>query len=108
MIFHDDTRHRVVFTIPADHPALPGHFPGDPVVPGVLILDEVRLAAEHWLGCRQAIRRLPQGKFVAPMLPGETATIELARAGNTLSFSVTRDEVIVAKGTFELSTVTAP
>jgi 3-hydroxymyristoyl/3-hydroxydecanoyl-(acyl carrier protein) dehydratase len=29
------------FTIPAEHPALPGHFPGRPVVPGALLLDHV-------------------------------------------------------------------
>ncbi len=30
-----------VVTIPADHPSLPGHFPGRPIVPAVVILDEV-------------------------------------------------------------------
>jgi len=30
--------------ITADHPSLPGHFPDAPLVPGVLILDEVRAA----------------------------------------------------------------
>ena len=28
-------------TIPSDHPSLPGHFPDRPIVPGVVILDEV-------------------------------------------------------------------
>jgi 3-hydroxymyristoyl/3-hydroxydecanoyl-(acyl carrier protein) dehydratase len=107
MTLQDAIRYRAAFTIPREHPALPGHFPGDPVVPGVLILDEVRLAAERWLGHETAIRRLPKGKFVAPMLPGETATIELSRTGSTLSFSITRDEVIIAKGTFELGEVAA-
>ena len=39
--------HRV---IAKDHPALAGHFPGNPIVPGVLILDEVMRAAEQWRG----------------------------------------------------------
>jgi 3-hydroxyacyl-[acyl-carrier-protein] dehydratase len=62
------------FSIPPDHPSLPGHFPGNPVVPGVVLLDEV-------------FARLPPGltlltaKFTAPVLPGivvEVATVTSA------------------------------
>ena len=35
------------FSIPFEHPALPGHFPGQPVVPGVVILEAVQTAIEH-------------------------------------------------------------
>ena len=34
------------FTVPHDHPSLPGHFPGRPVVPGVVLLDRVLAAIE--------------------------------------------------------------
>ena len=39
-----DMTFEVSRTISANHPSLPGHFPGAPLVPGVLILDEVLAA----------------------------------------------------------------
>lgn len=67
----------MTFTVPADHPALPGHFPGRPVVPGVVVLDHVLAAIECMHGNDLGPLRLPQVKFVRPLLPGETARIEL-------------------------------
>lgn len=67
----------MTFTVPADHPALPGHFPGRPVVPGVVVLDHVLAAIERMHGNDLGPLRLPQVKFVRPLLPGETARIEL-------------------------------
>ncbi len=64
------------FVVPASHPSLPGHFPGNPVVPGVVILARVQAAIEAVHGPLPALR-LPQAKFVRPLLPGEAASIEL-------------------------------
>ena len=38
----------VTRAIRADHPSLPGHFPGTPLVPGVVILDEIVAALAEW------------------------------------------------------------
>ena len=39
-----------VLNIPPDHPAFAGHFPGRPIVPGVLLLDHALLLAEQRMG----------------------------------------------------------
>jgi 3-hydroxymyristoyl/3-hydroxydecanoyl-(acyl carrier protein) dehydratase len=64
------------FVIGDDHPALPGHFPGRPIVPGVVILDRVLDAIEAAHGPLGALR-LPQVKFRRPLLPGQAARIEI-------------------------------
>jgi 3-hydroxymyristoyl/3-hydroxydecanoyl-(acyl carrier protein) dehydratase len=90
--------HRSEFRIAPDHPALPGHFPGHPVVPGVLLLDGVIEAATRWLGAPLRVRGLRQAKFIAPLLPGEVASIDLELAGDSLDFVIQRDGTTVAKG----------
>ena len=39
-----------LWTVPADHPAFPGHFPGRPIVSGVVLLDQAIRFAEILLG----------------------------------------------------------
>jgi 3-hydroxyacyl-[acyl-carrier-protein] dehydratase len=90
------------FSIPASHPSLPGHFPGRPVVPGVLLLDEVIHGAEIWLQCRLRVRAVPQVKFVGALLPDEPAHVQLQLAAGQLRFSVRRSEQLLAQGVLGL------
>lgn len=86
------------FIVPPDHPALPGHFPGNPVVPGVVLLDEVLSLLESLHGPLPALR-LPQVKFLQPLLPGEEATVELASRGlDSWRFKIFRGDTVLATG----------
>jgi 3-hydroxyacyl-[acyl-carrier-protein] dehydratase len=95
--------HESAFAIAADHPSLPGHFPGNPIVPGVLLLDEVVNAAERWLGRAVKVRALPQVKFVQPLRPQEQARINLQLEGATLRFTVEKAEIVIAQGVMQVA-----
>ena len=85
------------FSIDPGHPSLAGHFPGNPVVPGVVVLERVVEAIEAGHGPLAALR-LPQVKFVQPLLPGETARIVLDGASPRWRFQVLRGEMLLASG----------
>ncbi len=74
------------FMVPHDHPALPGHFPGRPMVPGVLLLDHV--LSQIARGFEREVTVLQQVKFVAPLLPGELAMLSIDSVGERFKFSV--------------------
>lgn len=85
------------FVVDPAHPCLPGHFPGAPVVPGVVVLERVAEAIEAAHGPLGALR-LPQVKFVQPLLPGERAEVELEGASPRWRFRVLREGALVASG----------
>ena len=85
------------FSIGHDHPSLPGHFPGRPIVPGVVLLERVIEAIERRHGALGPLR-LPQVKFLQPLLPGEMATIALDGEAPRWRFRVLRDGVVLASG----------
>jgi len=94
-----------IFSVPADHPAFAGHFPGRPIVPGVLLLD----AAVHALQQAQALEasslaaqacRISAAKFLSPVGPGETLTMTCtAGASGGTHFEIRSGERKVATGT---------
>ncbi|UXI68708.1 hydroxymyristoyl-ACP dehydratase [Tahibacter amnicola] len=89
------------FRIPATHPSLPGHFPGNPVVPGVVILDQVAGALERWRGTPPA--GLPQVKFLLPLLPGQEAQLDLTDGAGRLRFHVRHADRVIATGEVQLA-----
>ena len=88
------------FCIPATHPALPGHFPGRPIVPGAVTLTEVVTALQGQDSDSRVVRGFGNVKFLSPLLPGETAQIAFTDKGaGSVSFEVSVDARRVASGT---------
>lgn len=93
---------RVEDEISPEHPALPGHFPGRPIVPGALLLARVCRAVTAAYGC--PVKAVPAAKFLAPLRPAERFEIRLERAGNdVVRFRVVRGETAIAGGSVCLS-----
>ena len=109
---HSETR----LYIAPDHPAFAGHFPGAPIVPGVVLLDAAVHAMLQLLrppgtamadgspgeqGCQIGV-----AKFFSPVGPGETLTISLTTggAGNT-RFDIASGSRMVATGSLMLPTL---
>ena len=89
------------FTIPADHPSLSGHFPGRPIVPGVLLLDAVLQALAAAAPERGAPAKLIRAKFPAPVAPGAAVAVTLApRGDDRFGFTCRCGDTIVLFGEF--------
>ena len=63
------------FVIEPGHPSIAGHFPGRPIVPGVVILDRTIALLERKLPGRRVVI-LREVKFLSPVIPGDPVTIE--------------------------------
>ncbi|CAM2171600.1 AMP-binding protein [Burkholderia orbicola] len=92
-------RPALAFTIAADHPALPGHFPGHPVVPGVVLLDHAIHTIGAALNRPLHAWRLGSAKFLSPVTPGEPLDLAYdAAASGAIRFTVRAGSREVATG----------
>ena len=90
--------------ITADHPSLPGHFPDAPLVPGVLILDEVLAALrDRQRDCQLAAIRTV--KFLQPLRPEQQFTICFSASNaeaSEVNFYCRIEDRVIAEGQLEV------
>ena len=90
--------------ISADHPSLPGHFPDAPLVPGVVILDEVLGALLEWREDCQ-LTGIRTVKFLLPLKPEQTFSICLSTSNDgagDVNFSCRIEDRVIVEGQLEV------
>jgi len=98
------TTHSVSWQVAPDHPAFAGHFPGQPLLPGVALLSQVleaALAHPELAALIGAAPRIGAAKFLAPVRPGAALVIHLTTSARSLRFEVREGERVAASGQFE-------
>jgi 3-hydroxymyristoyl/3-hydroxydecanoyl-(acyl carrier protein) dehydratase len=86
--------------VAADHPAYPGHFPGRPILPGVVLLAEAVAAIAQASGRACDRWSIASAKFLQPVTPGTALTLaHSATPGGGVRFEIRSGDRTVAGGT---------
>lgn len=92
-------KHKVI--VSRDHPSLPGHFPDQPIVPGVVILDQLmRLWQKE---NKTLIKKIMNTKFVNPLSADIACSVQFSeKKQHEITFIVSEDDhgTIICKGSF--------
>lgn len=90
--------------IRANHPSLPGHFPDTPLVPGVVILDEILAALLEWRhDCH--LKGIRTVKFLVPLKPEQPFTIYFSTeddGAGEVNVSCRIEDQIIVEGRLEV------
>jgi 3-hydroxymyristoyl/3-hydroxydecanoyl-(acyl carrier protein) dehydratase len=85
--------------IPRDHPAFEGHFPGHPILPGVVLLGEAMAAIEAATATTALDWTVDNVKFLGAVEPGATLAITHAvQPSGGVRFEIRQGERVVASG----------
>ena len=89
----------IEFCIPPNHPALPGHFPDNPIVPAVVIIQEVARRLTDLTG--RQIDEVRQLRLQQPVLPGQRITMSCEpRGSNAWRVTLAAEAEVLARGVF--------
>ena len=87
------------WTVPPDHPALAGHFPGTPILPGVMLLDIVLHAITAATGIALEICEISSVRFLGTASPDDELVIRhILSASGTIRFDIVAGMRKIASG----------
>jgi 3-hydroxyacyl-[acyl-carrier-protein] dehydratase len=85
--------------VPRDHPSFEGHFPGHPILPGVLLLAEAMAAIQAATSTAASDWALDNVKFVGAVEPGARLAIRhSSQPSGGVRFEIRDGERVVASG----------
>ncbi len=91
----------VNYDIPVDHPSLKGHFPGNPVIPGVVIVEKVLRSFSQARPSNSY--KIVMAKFLQPLIPPATLTVHISEnTENRFKFKAISKPHIIASGIIEI------
>lgn len=85
--------------IPHEHPCYADHFPGNPVVPGALLLQWIFDLADKEL-TETSIKGIRTLKFVEAAKPGDACEIHFELLPSKIKMRCTRESTLLLKGEF--------
>ena len=97
-------------SVPKDHPSLPGHFPGRPIVPGVVLLDLTFDAIRTALAQPVELVSIVSAKFMQAVAPQARVDVHVKitpdeREGFMKArFTLSHAQAPVVEGSFMLAT----
>ncbi|MEO8017586.1 MAG: hydroxymyristoyl-ACP dehydratase [Pseudomonadota bacterium] len=94
---------RVIATlrVPAGAPVFDGHFPGLPIVPGVVLLDWMLREIALMLGCGAHDLRVRDGKFFVPLKPDGLAELYIDDSNGRWAYRIRHAGILLASGVVE-------
>ncbi len=91
------------WVVPLDHPAFAGHFPGTPILPGVVLLDVTLHAMAGATGIEPDACEIGSVKFLSPAKPGDALEIRHDfEANGTIRFEIAAGARKIASGNIVL------